>query len=420
MSLIKYILLGLISLSIVNGQGTMNSFGLGHYSFNQGITSAGNGLNFLVPSFQRNVSLVNPSTWHNLQYTYLSLSYSGDENTIDENTINNGYSGLSNAIWIIPIKKKGSLGLSLSPYSDQRISLVSQDTLSFTAFDSTFNYSNSFKRSGGIMAFKIGFSRLLNDKISIGFSGDFLFGSSRQNESIFFEGSSIIQTSRTNYSGVLGTFYLSSVFNEKFVLYASLKKSLKPLDGVYSKKYLFDDGNGNGYHDFSSPSDFPTPDSVSAYNDIRLDGIHNPSAYSFGIESNINKQSSLALEFKLLQDNGNVSDYLKFPANDWINESKYLNISYTKTPNDLSLNFSDKIGISIKNHNLYESKSTISEIGASLGLGFKFKIVDNQIDLNYYVGKRSYSDTYKTEIVQQIQVGVSLADIWFVKRRQKK
>ena len=72
MSLIKYILLGLISLSIVNGQGTMNSFGLGHYSFNQGITSAGNGLNFLVPSFQRNVSLVNPSTWHNLQYTYLS------------------------------------------------------------------------------------------------------------------------------------------------------------------------------------------------------------------------------------------------------------------------------------------------------------------------------------------------------------
>ena len=45
----------------------------------------------------------------------------------------------------------------------------------------------------------------------------------------------------------------------------------------------------------------------------------------------------------------------------------------------------------------------------------------SKIDLNYYFGFREYPDTITTEkeIIQQIQFGVSIGDIWFVKRRQK-
>ncbi len=64
-------------------------------------------------------------------------------------------------------------------------------------------------------------------------------------------------------------------------------------------------------------------------------------------------------------------------------------------------------------------KSLTKEYGASIGLGFKFKPVENQIDVNYYIGSRNYTRYDEQELVQQFQIGISLADLWFVRRRQK-
>ena len=411
-------------LSLLVGQGTMNGFGLGHFYENQGITNAGNGLNSLVPGFQSNVSLSNPSTWHHLKYTHLSLSYSGDENTISDLPLLNRYSGLSYASWIVPIKSKGSFGLALVPYADQRITLTDTDTISFIAFDDTLNLLNSFDRSGGIMAFKLGTSYLIRENLSVGLSVDMLFGSYRQNESIFFDGSSIIQTSRTRYSGVLGEVFISLAHQEKINLFASVKQTLRGLDGIYTEKHLFDDANGNGYHDYGNPLDFPLPDSVSAKNEIRLTGIHKPKQFSFGVQSKLNKQTSISFEFSTIKDKGTIPGSLTLPINNWIDNSNDFKLSLVRFPNDISLDLVDKIsfrtGLMYKSHTLALSNVIVSEVGGSLGFGFKFKAVGNQVDLNYYLGKRNYSDIfYKTEIIQQMQVGVSLGDLWFVKRRQK-
>jgi hypothetical protein len=43
----------------------------------------------------------------------------------------------------------------------------------------------------------------------------------------------------------------------------------------------------------------------------------------------------------------------------------------------------------------------------------------NQIDFNYYYGLRDYKMLKKIEYFQQFQLSTSLADLWFVKRRQK-
>ena len=411
----------ILCLSLLVGQGTMNGFGLGHFYENQGITSAGNGLNSLVPGFQSNVSLSNPSTWHHLKYTHLSLSYSGDENTISELPLLNRYSGLSYASWIVPIKSKGSFGLALVPYADQRISLTDTDTTSFIAFDDTLSLLKSFDRSGGIMAFKVGTSYLIRENFSIGLSVDMLFGSSRQNESIFFDGSSIIQTSRTRYSGVLGEVFISLALQERINLFASVKQALRDLDGIYTEKHLFDDANGNGYHDYGN--DFPLPDSVSAKNEIRLTGIHKPKQFSFGVQSKLNKQTSISFEFSTIKDKGTIDSSLTLPINNSIDHSNDFKLSLVRFPNDISLDLVDKIsfrtGLMYKSHTLALSNAIVSEVGGSLGFGFKFKTVGNQVDLNYYLGKRNYSDTFNAEIIQQMQVGVSLGDLWFVKRRQK-
>jgi hypothetical protein len=421
---IKKIIPLIFCLSLLVGQGTMNGFGLGHFYENQGITSAGNGLNSLVPGFQSDVSLSNPSTWHHLKFTHLSLSYSGDENTISDLPLLNRYSGLSYASWIVPIKSKGSFGLALVPYADQRITLTDTDTTSFIAFEDTLSLLKSFDRSGGIMAFKVGTSYLFRENLSVGLSVDMLFGSSRQNESIFFDGSSIIQTSRTRYSGVLAEVFISLAVQEKINLFASVKQTLRGLDGIYTEKHLFDDANGNGYHDYGNPLDFPLPDSVSAKNEIRLPGIHKPEQFSFGIQSKLNKQTSISFELSSVKDKGTISDYLTLPLDDWIDHSNDFKLSLVRFPNDISLDLLDKIsfrtGLMFKSHTLALSNEIVSEVGGSLGFGFKFKAVGNQVDLNYYIGNRKYSDgTFKREIIQQMQVGVSLGDLWFVKRRQK-
>ena len=65
------------------------------------------------------------------------------------------------------------------------------------------------------------------------------------------------------------------------------------------------------------------------------------------------------------------------------------------------------------------SNILIEEYGASMGIGFNFKPLQNQIDFSYYLANRIYTNKDIKETVQQIQVGLSLADLWFVSRRKK-
>ncbi|MGY8788153.1 MAG: hypothetical protein ACKVH5_07660, partial [Fidelibacterota bacterium] len=123
------------------------------------------------------------------------------------------------------------------------------------------------------------------------------------------------------------------------------------------------------------------------------------------------------------EEKANLANQITIPANDWIKKSQDFTFSIGRNPNNLSSDWKDKFsvktGLVYKFHKLSQSNIKITEIGGALGLGFKFKAVGNQFDVNYYLGKRDYSEKYSTEYVQQLQFGVSLADQWFVKRRQK-
>jgi len=111
------------------------------------------------------------------------------------------------------------------------------------------------------------------------------------------------------------------------------------------------------------------------------------------------------------------------PFSNWIKSTNSFKASLSTFPEDYSLKtldkFSFKAGMSYLKHMLYYDNKEIVELGFSVGVGFKFKPVGNQVDLSYYFGNREYSGFEEKEFIQQIQIGISLADIWFVKRRQK-
>ena len=413
-----------VLLSLGISQGRMNGIGVGHFNEYQGIKNAVSGAVELAPSFQKNVSLTNPSTWHNLKFAYLSISYSGNENVIRTPSTVNGYSSLSNALWVVPIKSNSSIGLSLSPYSDQRLTIVG-DTSYFQAFDSTFGYTRSFERSGGILSFKISSSLKVSDRASLGINHNILFGSSRQNESITFGGSSIIQSSRAKYNGIINDLFIDVLLIDDLSSYFKYTFSLKPLESAIEQKHLFDDTNGNGYHDFSTTGfDFPFPDSVSASLEEREKDIHNPNGFKLGLNKSFGEKIALAFEIGTLNDIAeNQNSFLLTPIPNWIEKTNSFNASFSYFPKNYSMKifdkFSFKLGIIHHIHTMKYDKMDIEELGFSFGFGFKFKPVGNQINLNYYFGNRKFLDIDDKEFIQQIQVGISLADIWFVKRRQK-
>ncbi len=422
MYIIKNILF-LLFLSFGISQGRMNGFGIGHYNQNQGTSNAMDGIMDLTPSFIKNVSFSNPSTWHNLNFTYLSLSYGGNKSSFTNSSIFNGYSSLSNAIWIVPIKSKSSFGLSLSPYSDQRISLIDTDYFPFYAFNDTLIIKKTFDRFGGIMSFKAGTSYLVTEKLSLGINMNILFGSSRQNETINFSGSGIIQSSRIRYNGIINNLYISLIGTERSRLYTSTTFSIKPLEGVYEEKHLFDDANGNGHHDLSVIEDFPHPDSVSSNSEKKIINLHNPRGIRLGMSQLIGESSAFSIEFSLQQDNAKNINNVQLPINNWITNTNCIKTGFTKYPNNLSLKLIDKLsyksGLIYSTYKLNGYNSNITELGFSLGIGFTFKTVGNQLDINYYIGNREFPNIIEKELIHQIQFGISLADIWFVKRRQK-
>ena len=411
-------------ISFSFSQGNMNAIGLGKFYSNQGVYNAMDGVNTLAPSILKNVNFSNPSTWHNLKFTYLSLSYSADQTFFENFSLVNAYSGLSNALWVIPIKSKYSIGLSISPYINQKVSLLEQDTAAFIAFEDTLQISRSFKRSGGLLSLSMGSSYQLNQKVSLGIMANVLFGSSRQSESVNFSSSNIIQTTRSRYNGLISNFFLSMKLRNEITLYSSFKKTLKPVENAQIDKHLFDDANSNGFHDWSSPYfDFPFPDSVISYSEYRISDVHNPAGLQFGISKILNKKWSLAFEWSSEIDNSKELKNIDFPLNNWIYETNSFKTSFSRFANPTSLNIFDKIsirsGLQFSSYTLGNSKKVIQEYGCSIGSGYKFKTVGNQIDLNFCFGYRDYPMSSSRELYQQLQMSVSLADIWFIKRRQK-
>ena len=131
----------------------------------------------------------------------------------------------------------------------------------------------------------------------------------------------------------------------------------------------------------------------------------------------------MAIELFSQTDHSKQLKNIFLPINNWIYKSRSFNISYSRFPDNFSLNLFDKIsfrsGLRYSYHILSNDSQIIREYGCSIGSGYKFKAVGNQIDFNYYFGYRKYPNEPVRELIQQLQVGVSLADVWFIKRRQK-
>ena len=77
-----------------------------------------------------------------------------------------------------------------------------------------------------------------------------------------------------------------------------------------------------------------------------------------------------------------------------------------------------RFGIFKESYLLKNSGRKINENGITVGFGFKFAATGNQLDVAYRTGARFMTNDYK-ESIQGFTIGLSLGDIWFLRRRAK-
>ena len=73
----RYTKILLIIASPCFGQDVYSAYGVGELTFAPNAAVMGIGSGGLMPSFQKNISLSNPSTWLGIPFAYVSVNYGG-------------------------------------------------------------------------------------------------------------------------------------------------------------------------------------------------------------------------------------------------------------------------------------------------------------------------------------------------------
>jgi len=102
----------------------------------------------------------------------------------------------------------------------------------------------------------------------------------------------------------------------------------------------------------------------------------------------------------------------------YVNSKNKFSVSYMKFAQPFSRDrYNFKGSIFFQNYGV-KNLENINEVGLGLGVGFNFGITGNQIDFGYKLAKRDGLFLVGDETLHSFNVGVSIGDLWFVKRRE--
>ena len=414
----RNIFISLLLLNYIHAQSVFNAYGLGlsksgHYTATSGAGSIG-----LVPTFHPGVSLDNPATWPGLKFTYISGSYNSRSVGLDnKNDITYG-NGLDKIQFVIPIQDRYAIGVSLK--------LVNNHNSYFKTDSSTFDFqgknlitNKEFRSGGGLLAGSFGVSFPMNEKMGLGFSVDRLFGSSRDEHSLVLNDIHYRMFNIRTYSGtVMNLNFAGNFYNDNDLIvlaFARISMTGKPVSGTLYQFDLFEDRNDNYTYD---PDDYPATVNVDT---IEVSDIYAPNSFSFGLNAGFRNDLNIFGEFQIWSDEASSANYESIYT-DQIGSKTHFGGGLVKFGNIGARAWQDKLtfrlGAFKESYGLKYSGKTINENGITMGIGFKFAVTGNQLDFSYRTGSRSINGDYK-ELVKEFNIGLSLGDVWFLRRREK-
>ncbi|MEC9105927.1 MAG: hypothetical protein VX960_02320, partial [Candidatus Neomarinimicrobiota bacterium] len=413
----KYYQFLIIISSFVYSQDVYSAYGIGELLLSHNASVIGAGSTGLMPNFQKNVSLSNPSTWTDMPFAYISINYGGLQIIDKINNRENILSGLHQFQFILPIKGKYAIGISFQPYSSQLYSLYSNNTDIKYIEQDTINFNSYLNGGGGISDLSFSLSARFSKTEKGALKFNYLFGSSRNQISysmndgnngldddfdglIDEEGENninYIYNQRNIYDGTLISGYLSSnrinIGKRKLTISASFNSVFNSFRVKNYSFYPFEDVNNNGYYDLS---DYPTPAGNDSIPPTALKYEYKklfvPSQYAIGLNLEMSDLLNLQAELSNWSDLANGENNVLSNLNYQLTDYQHFNISAIRFARALprywyeSLHF--RSGLFVRKYNLkmYATNETdfnqydYNDIGLSIGVGIKFGLTKNQLD----------------------------------------
>ena len=405
----------LLLVSCAMSQNTMSGYGFGSSVDNSEASSVGVS-NELMPSFKTNVSMSNPSTWHNLLFSYLNTSVDVQNANFQSNSSTNF--SLSSAKLIIPWKQKMAFGVSFKPFLSREVAINDTTMTAFTFNEEDVLFTRMNSSSGGPSQGQLSFGYKLNEVDSIGANLNIIFGSSRYTRNLIVDDEDHLLQSRDYFSGsMIDLFYSTSRMKAKdnqIFLSAALSLPLKGIDIENDSYQAFIDLNDNSYHD---TNDFPNVGQALLPLNQRFKNEIKVTSFTLGADYEFNPRKHIQAEMLIWKDNGehnlNSSIYEGF-----IESKNKFSISYVKFAQPFSRDrYNFKGSLFFQNYGV-KNLENINEVGLGLGVGFNFGITGNQIDFGYKLAKRDGLFLVGDETLHSFNVGISIGDLWFVKRRE--
>ena len=451
----KYYQFLIIISSFVYSQDVYSAYGIGELLLSHNASVIGAGSTGLMPNFQKNVSLSNPSTWTDMPFAYISINYGGLQIIDKINNRENILSGLHQFQFILPIKGKYAIGISFQPYSSQLYSLYSNNTDIKYIEQDTINFNSYLNGGGGISDLSFSLSARFSKTEKGALKFNYLFGSSRNQISysmndgdngldddfdglIDEEGENdinYIYNQRNIYDGTLISGYLSSnrinIGKRKLTISASFNSVFNSFRVKNYSFYPFEDVNNNGYYDLS---DYPTPAGNDSIPPTALKYEYKklfvPYQYAIGLNLEMSDLLNLQAELSNWSDLANGENNVLSNLNYQLTDYQHFNISVIRFARALprywyeSLHF--RSGLFVRKYNLkmYATNETdfnqydYNDIGLSIGVGIKFGLTKNQLDFGLNLINRSDSIN-NDKFITNFNIGLTIGDIWFVKRRAK-
>ena len=406
------------SYSFYDAQSIYSSYGLGlprssFYTSENGLGSIG-----LVPNFVNKVSIGNPSTWKYLKNAYINSTYESQSFSLKESISSSESSQFGGIQFLVPIRNTYAVGLSVKPVNSLN-TFFKTDTASYLMHDENLSLHKEFKSGGGVMASSFAFSLPINAKMNVGLSFDSFFGSSRTEKSIILNNVYYRSLGINTFKGSKYNVFFSGDFfeSEKIILsiYSGIVKTNKPLSAYVYNFDLFEDTDGDL---IPTSNDFPKNTNVDT---LKVENIYAPNAFSLGFNIDFKNSLNTYFEFQLWNDNAqNIKSLGLF--NDQVVSNSHIGTGIVKFGNMNDKDWQDKItfrlGVYRKDYKLLSIGNNIIENGLSLGLGIKFGNTANQLDLSYKNGSRTSENNF-SETFKQFSIGISVGDIWFLRRRAK-
>ena len=413
----------LIWITFAYSQSMLNSLGMGNPGLYKDVASAGLSSSGLIPGYRNDISIMNPSTWASSRYTLFSSTLNGVSRFIHSENIENQHSNLNWMAFIVPFKDNYAFGIGFFPYTDFNINYNSGEQLS-SKNENTFFGTEALYYSGGVSSLRFAFGFPLKSFGKGGWALDLLFGSMRSQKSIEIDDETYIVNRRKMINGIESKLFLSSnefiILSYRLNLFLNLGFTFRNFTAEVLSYQPFIDINNNSIHDISL-IDFPGIDRSQPPTSTHYNNFYRPIDINLGIRMRSKSDLYYFNEWGIWKNNQKSGSEL-FDFGDAISTKFSFAqglIRYSKEfPQNILDKFNWRTGYSISQLKFQNNFRIVDQIDLSFGVGLPFGKYGNQIDIAYVYTKLN-GGYLINESVNSIQIGLTIGDIWFVKRRNR-